>query len=596
LNAQTLPPFPEHGQRKLTAREQVERINAHACLMPDKLATQCEGQIFAGIFFDGTGNNMDVDYYGGDGSKTLGEGRAPLPPEKRKHTNVVKLYQAFPRENEKGYFRIYIPGVGTPFPEIGDDNKFLYSNANVGSIAGEKGEHRILWALLQLLNVPHRYVKGANTLLIPNDQAKEISCTLPNSTNGQRNRALKYWQDNLTKALRPHIPKVTQINLSVFGFSRGAAEARVFVNWLMGACEYKDGGWQFAGIALNLQFLGIFDTVASVGAANLYDGGTFSGHQSWADNTLQLHPAVRQCVHMVAAHELRACFPLDSARIKSGYPSNVKEIVCMGAHSDVGGGYAPRALGVMLQPGDNLSIIPGRAMYEAARNAAVPLPSFNSLPKLLQDALTPSDSLVKAHNSYLKDAAVQSGPVEQQLRQHMALYHSFRFKTRMQFESLSFIRNASAKDADYLRKTQSKFLDILANLGGGDKDALPHQMMSSSEYFARHQTGLHPNHVSQIMPRLKDRQRSPKTNPVFDPYLAAQLFRKIAGRYFNGENAKWCDVAEHIRPQAITPAIHEFFEKYVHDSLAGFIGFGLDEGDKNDLGLVKYRTIFMGDD
>ncbi len=43
LNAQTLPPFPEHGQRKLTAREQVERINAHACLVPDKLATQCEG-------------------------------------------------------------------------------------------------------------------------------------------------------------------------------------------------------------------------------------------------------------------------------------------------------------------------------------------------------------------------------------------------------------------------------------------------------------------------------------------------------------------------------------------------------------------------
>jgi hypothetical protein len=43
MNAQTLPPFPEHGQRKLTAREQVERINAHTCLMPDKLATQCEG-------------------------------------------------------------------------------------------------------------------------------------------------------------------------------------------------------------------------------------------------------------------------------------------------------------------------------------------------------------------------------------------------------------------------------------------------------------------------------------------------------------------------------------------------------------------------
>jgi hypothetical protein len=596
MNAQTLPPFPEHGQRKLTAREQVERINAHACLMPDKLATQCEGQIFAGIFFDGTGNNMDIDYYGGDGSKTLGEGRAPLPPEKRKHTNVVKLYQAFPgNKQEKGYFRIYIPGVGTPFPEINDYNKTPFIDKNFGSIAGDKGTARIMWALFQLLNVPHRYVKGANALLIPNFDA-EVYCTMPNVLYVSRYPLLKRLQNDLAKALRPHRPKVTQINLSVFGFSRGAAEARVFVNWLMEACEYKDGGWQFAGIALNVQFLGIFDTVASVGLANLFENGIFAGHQGWGDNTLQIHPAVRQCVHMVAGHELRACFPLDSARIKSGYPSNVKEIVCMGAHSDVGGGYAPRALGVMLQPSDNLSIIPGRAMYEAARNAAVPLPSFDNLPQTNQRDLEPSSALIKAYNGYLKDAAAQPAPVEQRLRQHMALYHSFRFKTRMQFESLSFIRNAPTKDAEYLRKTQSKFLDILAILGGGDEDAEPFEMRPSGEYFAIFEPLKNREAMSDNYTTVRDRQRSPKTNPNFNPYLAAQMFRKMVGSYLTAKDAKWCDVAEHIRPQAVTPAIHDFFEKYVHDSLAGFIGFGLDEGDENDFGLVKYRAVFMGDD
>ena len=311
MTAQTPTPFPTDGQRKLTARELLERMDAQACLIPDKLPTQCESQMFVGVFFDGTGNNMKLDF-------------EDLPPEKRKHTNVVKLYQAFPGEKEaKGYFRIYLPGVGTPFPEIGDTNHPNTTSPNLGSISGEKGEHRILWALLQLLNAPHQYLRGEHTLLIPDDQAKTICDTLASSVNPtsamQRRLALNTWQQKLIQAMRGFKPRVTQINLSVFGFSRGAAEARVFVNWLMEVCDYKDGGWSFAGMALNVQFLGIFDTVASVGAANLLDEGTFAGHQGWADNTLQVHPAVRQCVHMVAGHELRACFPLDSVRIKRGY-------------------------------------------------------------------------------------------------------------------------------------------------------------------------------------------------------------------------------------------------------------------------------------
>ena len=310
MTAQTPTPFPTDGQRKLTARELLERMDAQACLIPDKLPTQCESQMFVGVFFDGTGNNMKLDF-------------EDPPPEKRKHTNVVKLYQAYPHQPQKGNLSIYLPGVGTPFPEIGDTNHPDTTSPNLGSIGGEKGEHRILWALLQLLNAPHQYLRGEHTLLIPDDQAKTICDTLASSVNPtsamQRRLALNTWQQKLIQAMRGFKPRVTQINLSVFGFSRGAAEARVFVNWLMEVCDYKDGGWSFAGMALNVQFLGIFDTVASVGAANLLDEGTFAGHQGWADNTLQVHPAVRQCVHMVAGHELRACFPLDSVRIKRGY-------------------------------------------------------------------------------------------------------------------------------------------------------------------------------------------------------------------------------------------------------------------------------------
>ncbi|MDN8660472.1 hypothetical protein Q0N58_15100, partial [Staphylococcus aureus] len=64
-------------------------------------------------------------------------------------------------------------------------------------------------------------------------------------------------------------PKLPSIHVSVFGFSRGAAQARTFCNWLKDACD-PDSGDQLSlcGIPVQLDFLGIFDTVASVGLAS----------------------------------------------------------------------------------------------------------------------------------------------------------------------------------------------------------------------------------------------------------------------------------------------------------------------------------------
>ena len=182
MSAQIPNPFPTDGQRKLSTQELYERMQAHACLASAPSAKpSCEGQVFVGLFFDGTGNNMDIDYFGGDGSKTLGQGRTALPPEKRKHTNVVKLYQAYPYQPQKGYLSIYLPGVGTPFPEVGDTNTSLKKSwlPNLGSAVAEMGEHRILWALLQLLNAPHQYVRGEGQLLIADAQAKTICANQP---------------------------------------------------------------------------------------------------------------------------------------------------------------------------------------------------------------------------------------------------------------------------------------------------------------------------------------------------------------------------------------------------------------------------------
>ena len=63
----------------------------------------------------------------------------------------------------------------------------------------------------------------------------------------------------------------------MFGFSRGAAQARVFCNWLTDAL---DSDSSLCGIPLQVDFLGIFDTVASVGLAN--SSLVFDGHGGWA--------------------------------------------------------------------------------------------------------------------------------------------------------------------------------------------------------------------------------------------------------------------------------------------------------------------------
>jgi len=552
-------PFPEAGRRKLSAKETMQRTKALACSLPKDNTPSCSGQVFVGIFFDGTGNNLDDDYKN-------------LPVEQRKHSNVVRLFHTFRSDPLKGYLSVYVPGVGTQFSKIGDKNSYLF--ANRGAAAGEKGGHRIIWGLLQLLNAPHQYVSNL-ALLITDAKAKTICNTLagPGSLDTQRRTVLRYWQGELASVLKASKPAVEQINLSVFGFSRGAAEARVFVNWLFEVCKQEKGGWTFAGVPIRLQFLGIFDTVASVGLANLLDNGTLAGHQGWADNTLEIHPAVEQCVHYVAGHEVRACFPLDSVRVKSTYPANAMEVMYPGSHSDVGGGYARNDLGVSPTLDSFMSTIPGRNMYDEAVKAGVPLIEWNELGKKFerfQKDLTPSESAIQDFNAYLKAAKVAAGPVEELGRKHMAHYFSYRFKHRESFYQRPPFVTAPAKHQDYLKTTQDSFVTRLSTLTP---------------------------HVDPSKPRLKRAKAA--LEPHFDPVKSAELHEKMlkaAGLPMSLADKHAIEVAKRIDAKAVTTEMEVFFDKYIHDSMAGFIDMGMNEYKLNGIGLTKFRTVFKGND
>jgi hypothetical protein len=91
-------------------------------------------------------------------------------------------------------------------------------------------------------------------------------------------------------------------------------------------------------IRLSIEFLGLLDTVASVGIANIAPFA--EGHMGWADDTMELpdNGLIKKCTHLVSSHEQRLCFPLDSiCRSDGTYPSYATEVVYPGMHSDIGG-------------------------------------------------------------------------------------------------------------------------------------------------------------------------------------------------------------------------------------------------------------------
>ena len=373
------PPFPLEGrlprrigqvqQNILRQSEQERGYHDALCLAAGRRVTPpCCKTLHISLFFDGTGNNLNNDLY---------ESATPHP------TNIARLFRATVGAGHAGgtghhdraqrltdapgtgngqYFKYYMPGVGTPFAEVGDLN---YSTA--GLAGAYFGEERINWGLLMLIDALRR------TLGLPRQDnmslraAVQAMGTLPGleSIKGQANRAtvfhqqLKLIEQPLRLALaqpNPGASKLLGLKLYVYGFSRGAAAARAFVSWLNTLMRYRP--YLKLGdldIPLSVEYLGLLDTVASVGIADILPGA--DGHMSWADGNQELPGGglVKRCLHLAAAFEQRLCFPLESIRRESGaYPVNSVEVIYPGVHSDLGGGYPPGDQGKAVGRDDRL--------------------------------------------------------------------------------------------------------------------------------------------------------------------------------------------------------------------------------------------------
>jgi hypothetical protein len=204
---------------------------------------------------------------------------------------------------------------------------------------------------------------------------------------------------------KKHFPK--NIELDIFGFSRGAAEARHFVNMLK-----QEGNWwkinqHYDNNKITIRTLNLFDTVGSFytpgedidpGLTYYIDPGWVSGH----------------ITHFIADDEYRYNF--DGQLIGSfndkDYPvdrilGKIQEYVLLGAHSDIGGGYSTN-----LQHGianNDLSKVYLNKMYDLCKGYGVPFkekPEGNNwdIPEKVTHYIEYFDKYYKNYGNKLKIA------------------------------------------------------------------------------------------------------------------------------------------------------------------------------------------------
>lgn len=194
-----------------------------------------------GVFFDGTGNNMWNDVKIGDGSQS----------------NVAKLYQLYERQ---GYERLYAEGVGTE----------AYTQSNT------------------FTDAQIALIKDTNTPKDRNDYYRTLGLAV-----GEGAKAIVEKKMAEIEAYILQHPG-EEIIVDVYGFSRGATEARDFIN------EFNAKYADLNGSAIG--FVGVFDTVASIGMANSINiGYNLDLNENSAD----------RMVHIMAENEMHSNFPLN---------------------------------------------------------------------------------------------------------------------------------------------------------------------------------------------------------------------------------------------------------------------------------------------
>ncbi|MGY0620074.1 T6SS phospholipase effector Tle1-like catalytic domain-containing protein [Lysobacter sp. A378] len=515
------------------------------------------------MYFDGTGNNEKID--------------APT----FEHSNVARLYRAMPDDaRAAGRFTFYVPGIGTPFREIGDPGGKL---AMVVALGGEK---RLEWAMQRI--------------------EKEIRSAEARAKNPAN--------------------KIRSINIALFGFSRGAALARAFALQIEHKCRKNLSGlgqlWQ-GKYPTRLYFMGLFDTVAAVGAptsarkyrreaaltqplASMMLGpvvgvvpvlvtSTADGHMDWASD-LRIPAMVEDCVHFCAAHENRNSFPLDTVLEDARYPGNCTEMVYPGVHSNVGGGYRPGEGGRNRNRFAMISLIPLKAMYSRAIKAGVPLKDIHAAESRVKDDFLPPEAsdiiarnqLSERFNHYMTVVGWGGKPIGVTVSDHMRMYFRWRIHhvvqkrqareaghSHWEAERLRAYDNALAPERTAKRAEEERKRAALLRAadGSADKEQLKWALIQQSATV-----NTMPSEAQTLIDALDkyDRQFIEDSKRVLNAELdGLRPFERVLRDAWDA-------------PDLADEKIIALFDEYVTDSLAGF--------DSDRTRAVDHRWLYQGGD
>ncbi|MDD1966833.1 DUF2235 domain-containing protein [Pseudomonas putida] len=278
-----------------------------------------------GVFFDGTGNNQaNSESVAGCMARDVGledqaeeiqrfcaehgygvDGSTPDNSYGNDTSNIARLYDlytdqsdvAIGPEAEEASLKVYLEGIGT----VSGSADALYAQATG---------------------------RGKTGVLARVEQSPSLIL-----------RSLRLFIQN-----NPDV-RIKQIEVDVFGFSRGAAAARHFANDIRNGASSMLANALPAGSPVlvegfawkvhrdvSLNFIGLFDTVPGIVSPLTGDFSPGNNRNAGLNLGLPLGSA-RKIVQLVARDEHRLNFAL----IRTEH-----DIVLPGSHSDIGGGYLPR--------------------------------------------------------------------------------------------------------------------------------------------------------------------------------------------------------------------------------------------------------------
>ncbi|MEQ9998072.1 DUF2235 domain-containing protein [Pectobacterium versatile] len=373
----------------------------------------CSLALQIGFFFDGLKRNINVD------------------EESQRLTNVGRLFRAHPLEikasltSSYSYAKIYIPGLGTPLEDTPSERldsildarqKALpedYADALVEqgketAVDTVKGVFKGDWSqvlsnklddlrtMKSGLDAVASTAKTAATRAVleaaePIRDNPIVAELLMTGVDARVDSAKNQFKLNVADVKKINQLPIKLIQVSVFGADLGAALARRFIDELLESVCTKEGNeYRYEDSKVEVIFAGLFDCTRRSSldmgdtVATVSDGvGLVARHPVVGMITTAfgakvitfdkaLHPAVKNALHLIAAHERRESRPLlPLGPLKSGW----REVLCPGISEDVTGGLLPNEQ----RPSAELCRVPLRQMFETARRAQVPFPYFPTL-------------------------------------------------------------------------------------------------------------------------------------------------------------------------------------------------------------------------